>query len=616
MIVLKEDPDPKQQNTQTLVMEDNVCQKLPNNFYFFNVSKNTCPKGPTEQKQKKHLKLLMRTAKNSRKYFEENLRDVYKKFEFPPDMYVELTDAESPHQEQPSWMWKWLGPWWWMVEIIMSLTMIIINWDSLKKICRVSGWGIDFGEKKWTWTIHFGEQNHHDDETNNIETKFEDVAGCDEAKIEICEFVNFLKTPELYESLGAKIPRGAILHGPPGTGKTLLAKAAASEACVSFLYKSGSSFIERLVGIGPKRVRELFAEARKKSPCIVFIDEIDAIGRERGGYRQTSEDDNTLNQLLTEIDGFNSNSSNAKVIVFGATNRLDTLDSALLRPGRFDRHIEISLPDIRGRAKIFEVHLTRVKTEDEKKNLSALTHGFSGAEIANVCNEAALIAARESSTSVTMDHFKSAMERVVAGLERKTRILQPEERRRVAYHEAGHAVAGWFLRFANPLLKVSIIPRGRGLGYSLYQPEEKFLYTKESLLDTMCMTLGGRASELIFYGNLSTGAQDDLEKVTDSAYFQVTKYGMTERIGHVSFKDGQKKYSDITGNIVDEEARMIIKGAMERTMNLLENNKVLVEKLALVLLEKETIERDTMVEVLGPRPWAEKTTYEDFTKSK
>ena len=215
-----------------------------------------------------------------------------------------------------------------------------------------------------------------------------------------------------------------------------------------------------------------------------------------------------------------------------------------------------------------------------------------------------------------MDHFKSAMERVVAGLERKTRILQPEERRRVAYHEAGHAVAGWFLRFANPLLKVSIIPRGKGLGYSLYQPEEKFLYTKESLLDTMCMTLGGRASELIFYGNLSTGAQDDLEKVTDSAYFQVTKYGMTERIGHVSFKDGQKKYSDITGNIVDEEARMIIKGAMERTMNLLENNKVLVEKLALVLLEKETIERDTMVEVLGPRPWAEKTTYEDFTKSK
>ena len=281
----------------------------------------------------------------------------------------------------------------------------------------------------------------------------------------------------------------------------------------------------------------------------------------------------------------------------------------------------MSLPDIRGRAKILEVHLSKVKTEEKDtetlaKNLSALTHGFSGADMANVCNEAALIAARNSCTKVTMEHFKSAMERVVAGLEKKTRILLPEERRRVAFHEAGHAVAGWLLKHANPLLKVSIVPRGKSLGYAMYQPEEKFLFTKDALLDTMCMTLGGRASEQIFYGNLSTGAQDDLEKATESAYAQVTKYGMSERVGHVSFKGGERRYfSDITGNMVDEEARRIISDAMERTMDLLLNNKDLVEKLALVLLEKETIERDTMVEVLGPRPWAEKTTYDDFTKS-
>ncbi len=497
-----------------------------------------------EYQMKDHYKLLMKVGKGSREYFEQNLRSVYTEFDFPSIMYPEIIDTKTSHQETEIpiiflflallWELKWF--------ILVAVVVYVLKKELSDATSKIGG---------------IGNEEHHD-ETENVETKFDDVAGCDEAKTEIHEFVNFLKNPEVYESLGSQIHRGAILYGPPGTGKTLLAKAAANEAGVSFLYKSGSSFMESLVGIGPKRVRELFSSAREKAPCIVFIDEIDAIGKQRGGLRQTSEEDSTLNQLLTEIDGFKSG---AKVIVFGATNRLDTLDSALLRPGRFDRHIEISLPDIRGRAKIFEVHLARVKTEDEdtetlSKNLSALTHGFSGAEIANVCNEAALIAARDACTKVTMEHFKSAMERVIAGLEKKTRILLPEERRRVAFHEAGHAVAGWMLRFANPLLKVSIIPRGKGLGYSLFQPEEKFLYTKDALLDSMCMTLGGRASELIFYGNLSTGAQDDLEKATESAYAQVTKYGMTERVGHVSFKGGQKKYlSDITGNIVDVEAR-------------------------------------------------------------
>ena len=451
-----------------------------------------------------------------------------------------------------------------------------------------------------------------------INVTFKDVAGCDEAKIEILEFVNFLKHPQNYVELGAKVPHGAILYGPPGTGKTLLAKAAAKEAGVPFLSQSGSEFTELFVGMGPLRMRTLFTSARAKAPCIVFIDEIDAIGRKRGGKYQGSnnEEENTLNQLLSEMDGFKTGGS---VIVLGATNRLDILDPALLRPGRFDRHIEVTLPDIKGRAKIFEVHLGGIKTErnitELSKHLAALTHGFSGAEIANVVNEAALIAARYAAKHVSLDHFKAAMERVVAGLEKKTRVLQPEERKRVAYHEAGHAVSGWFLKFANPLLKVSIIPRGRGLGYALYQPEEKFLYTKDALLDTMCMTLGGRASELIFFGDFSTGAQDDLRKVTDSAYGQVLKYGMNERVGHVSFDTSEainKPYSEATGKIVDEEVRLMIDAAMKKTMELLKEKKDLVEKLAEVLLEKEVLEREDMVEVLGPRPWAEKTSYDDF----
>ena len=452
-------------------------------------------------------------------YLERNLKLAYQQLHIPVEDYLHIVYTDRKHLGSSS-----SG----LLTALFSLFLTILPIIIILKISRdLKGGGS--GEGALGGIAEFftgGTAAKAEVNPETISVSFADVAGCDEAKVEILEFVNFLKHPESYLELGAKVPHGAILYGPPGTGKTLLAKAAAKEAGVPFLAQSGSEFTELFVGMGPLRMRSLFASARAKAPCIVFIDEIDAIGRKRGGKYQGSnnEEENTLNQLLSEMDGFKTESS---VIVLGATNRLDILDSALLRPGRFDRHIEVNLPDIKGRAQIFRVHLSGIKVElnttELSRQLAALTHGFSGAEIANVCNEAALIAARFASKNVTLAHFKAAMERVVAGLEKKTRILQPEERRRVAYHEAGHAVTGWFLRFANPLLKVSIIPRGRGLGYALYQPEEKFLFTQAALLDTMCMTLGGRASELIFFGDFSTGAQDDLKKVTDSAYSQILR---------------------------------------------------------------------------------------------
>ena len=547
-------------------------------------------------------------------YLERNLKLAYQQLHIPVANYIHIVYTDRKHLGTSS-----NG----LLTALFSLFLTILPIIIILRIGRdLKGGGGSGSEGGFmsgmTDFITGGSAAKAEVNPDIINVTFKDVAGCDEAKIEILEFVNFLKHPENYVALGAKVPHGAILYGPPGTGKTLLAKAAAKEAGVPFLSQSGSEFTELFVGMGPLRMRTLFASARAKAPCIVFIDEIDAIGRKRGGEYQGSnnEEENTLNQLLSEMDGFKTGAS---VIVLGATNRLDILDSALLRPGRFDRHIEVTLPDIKGRAKIFGVHLTGIKIEmnatELAKHLAALTHGFSGAEIANVCNEAALIAARFASTSVTLDHFKAAMERVVAGLEKRTRILQPEERRRVAYHEAGHAVTGWFLKFANPLLKVSIIPRGRGLGYALYQPEEKFLFTKEALLDTMCMTLGGRAAELIFFDDFSTGAQDDLRKVTESAYEQILRYGMNEKVGHVSFDMSEsvvKPYSEATGKLVDEEVRKMIEDAMERTLAVLTERKELTEQLAKVLLEKEVLEREDIVEVLGPRPWAERTSYDDF----
>ncbi|XP_045193250.2 AFG3-like protein 2 [Mercenaria mercenaria] len=453
--------------------------------------------------------------------------------------------------------------------------------------------------------------------------KFRDVAGCEEAKIEIMEFVNFLKNPQQYVNLGAKIPKGALLTGPPGTGKTLLAKATAGEAGVPFITVSGSEFLEMFVGVGASRVRDMFATARKNAPCILFIDEIDAVGRKRGENKvggSHSEQESTLNQLLVEMDGFQNQGG---VVVLAATNRVDILDKALLRPGRFDRQIYVSNPDIKGRASIFKVHLKKIKTSLEKNDLArkmaSLTPGFSGADVMNVCNEAALIAARDSKSEVELVDFEKAIERVVAGLEKKTKVLSPAEKKTTAYHESGHAVASWFLEHANPLLKVSIIPRGQALGYAMYLPKEHHLFTKEQMEDHMCVALGGRVAEEIFFNKITTGAMDDLRKVTQSAYAQVVQYGMSEKVGQLSFSmPGEqmfdKPYSEETAQLIDNEVRDIVRKAYEKTKALLNKHKADVEKLALRLLENEKIDKDTIIELIGPRPFAEKSTYEEFVE--
>ncbi|XP_071315558.1 mitochondrial inner membrane m-AAA protease component AFG3L1-like isoform X2 [Trachinotus anak] len=461
---------------------------------------------------------------------------------------------------------------------------------------------------------------------DNIEVKFKDVAGCEEAKVEILEFVNFLKNPQQYQDLGAKIPKGAVLSGPPGTGKTLLAKATAGEANVPFITVNGSEFLEMFVGVGPARVRDMFALARKNAPCILFIDEIDAVGRKRGGgnFGGQSEQENTLNQLLVEMDGFNTATN---VVVLAGTNRPDILDPALMRPGRFDRQIYIGPPDIKGRASIFKVHLRPIKLDPTldkdglARKMAAATPGFTGADIANVCNEAALIAARHMNPSVNSKHFEQAIDRVIGGLEKKTQVLQPTEKKTVAYHEAGHAIVGWFLQHADPLLKVSIIPRGKGLGYAQYLPREQYLYSREQLFDRMCMMLGGRVAEQVFFERITTGAQDDLKKVTQSAYAQVVQFGMSEKVGQVSFdlpRQGEmvmeKPYSEATAELIDGEVRELVDRAYERTLQLIMEKKELVEMVGKRLLEKEVLDKADMLELLGPRPFEEKSTYEEFVE--
>ncbi|PWN94025.1 ATP-dependent metallopeptidase Hfl [Acaromyces ingoldii] len=447
----------------------------------------------------------------------------------------------------------------------------------------------------------------------DVKTKFDAVAGMDEAKEEIMEFVNFLKKPERYEKLGAKIPRGAILSGPPGTGKTLLAKATAGEAGVPFLSVSGSEFVEMFVGVGPSRVRDMFANAKKHAPCIIFVDEIDAIGKARGkggSFGGNDERESTLNELLVQMDGF---STEEHVVVLAGTNRPDVLDPALLRPGRFDRHISIDRPDIGGRRAIFMVHLKPLKlaegTDKEMlaEKLSTLTPGFSGADVANVCNEAALIAARGGLAAVDENSFDRAIERVIAGLERKTRVLSPEEKKIVAYHEAGHAVCGWYLEHADPLLKVSIIPRGVGLGYAQYLPKERYLFSTEMLMDRMCMTLGGRVSEEINFGSITTGAQDDLSKITKIAFEICASYGMNSTMGPISYKPEQdsmhKPYSEKTNEMLDQEVRKMVSEVHRRTTELLTKHLDAVEKVAQLLLKKEVITREDMRLTLGKRPF-------------
>ncbi|KAI1491089.1 matrix AAA protease MAP-1 [Biscogniauxia mediterranea] len=452
-----------------------------------------------------------------------------------------------------------------------------------------------------------------------IKVKFADVAGLDEAKQEIMEFVSFLKKPDKFQRLGAKIPRGAILAGPPGTGKTLLAKATAGESGVPFFSVSGSEFVEMFVGVGASRVRDLFATARRNAPCIIFIDEIDAIGRSRAeGQRFGGNDEReaTLNQILTEMDGFNTSE---QIVVLAGTNRVDILDKALMRPGRFDRHINIDAPTMAGRQDIFKVYLKKIVTNEEIEYLSgrlaSLTPGFAGADIANCVNEAALIAARNNAPSVTLLHFEQAIERVIGGLERKSLVLNPEEKKTVAYHEAGHAICGWFFRYADPLLKVSIIPRGKGLGYAQYLPGDAYLMTYDQLMDRMAMTLGGRISEELHFPTVTTGASDDFSKVTRMATAMVTQWGMSDKVGPLYFQNDEgkihKPFSETTGQAIDAEVKRIVDQAYKQCKELLVSKKKEIGIIAEELLRKEMLVRDDMIRLLGPRPFDDR---DDFTK--
>ena len=449
------------------------------------------------------------------------------------------------------------------------------------------------------------------DKDANVNITFKDVAGLEEAKVEIMEIVDFLKNPGKYSDLGGKIPKGALLVGPPGTGKTLLAKAVAGEANVPFFSISGSDFVEMFVGVGASRVRDLFRQAKEKAPCIVFIDEIDAIGRARSknvGYSSNDERENTLNQLLTEMDGFGTN---AGVIVLAATNRADILDKALLRAGRFDRQINVELPDLKERREIFDVHLKNLKLDPklDRDFLARQTPGFSGADIANVCNEAALIAARNNKKQVEKEDFLSAIDRIIGGLERKNKIIIPSEKRTIAYHEAGHATVSWVLEHANPLIKVTIIPRGKALGAAWYLPEERQITTKEQMLDEMAAILGGRASELLNFGKVSTGALNDLERVTKQAYAMVAYYGMSSEVGNLSFYDstGQndmaltKPYSERTAQEIDAEVKKLIDGAFQRSLETLEKHRAGLTQLAELLLEREVIFAEDLEKIFGKR---------------
>ncbi|HNQ60219.1 MAG TPA: ATP-dependent zinc metalloprotease FtsH [Bacteroidales bacterium] len=450
------------------------------------------------------------------------------------------------------------------------------------------------------------------DKDTHVNVTFDDVAGLEGAKLEIMEVVDFLKNPKKYTELGGKIPKGVLLVGPPGTGKTLLAKAVAGEARVPFFSLSGSDFVEMFVGVGASRVRDLFKQAKEKAPCIVFIDEIDAVGRARGRSPITGANDereNTLNQLLTEMDGF---ASNTGVIILAATNRADILDRALLRAGRFDRQIQIELPDLIEREDIFRVHLKPIKIDDtvDAAFLARQTPGFSGADIANVCNEAALIAARKNKKKVDRQDFLDAIDRIIGGLEKRNKIITPEEKRVIAYHEAGHAAVSWLLKYAHPLVKVTIVPRGKALGAAWYLPEERQITTFEQMFDEITATLGGRASEKINFGEISTGALNDLERVTKQAYNMVAYFGLNERLGNISYYDstGQqefafvKPYSEETARIIDEEIKKLVDTAYQRALKILQDNKEKVDKLATRLLEKEVIFREDVEDIFGPRP--------------
>lgn len=534
--------------------------------------------------------------------FQDLLTDFYKN-------HPELKPVKGDVDRESDFLGKAIG-------MILPFVLLIVIWILMMR--KMGGGAGGAGGAGGIFNIGKSKATLFDKGTR-VNITFADVAGLDEAKVEVMEIVDFLKNPKKYTALGGKIPKGALLVGPPGTGKTLLAKAVAGEAQVPFFSLSGSDFVEMFVGVGASRVRDLFKQAREKAPCIIFIDEIDAIGRSRGKNAMMSNDEreSTLNQLLVEMDGFGTDSG---IIILAATNRPDVLDAALLRPGRFDRQISIDQPDLIGREAIFKVHLKDIKTSQtlDIHKLAEQTPGFAGADIANVCNEAALIAARKDKSAVDMQDFQDAVDRVIGGLEKKSKIISPEEKKIIAYHEAGHAVCGWFLEHAYPLLKVTIVPRGTAaLGYAQYTPKEQYLYNTDQLNDQICMTLGGRVSEDIFFGKISTGAQNDLQQVTRMAYSMVTIYGMNDRVGNVSFYDPHqetaftKPYSEETSKLIDEEVRSLIDKCYESTKKLLVERKAEVEKIAEALLDKEVLFQSDVEALIGKRPFGEKKLLSD-----
>jgi len=528
--------------------------------------------------------------------FEDNLANAQADFRNEDKITVEYKTVHNYFSEIFSWILPFLliiGIWWWI----------------FRRMSKGAGGGGGPGN-----IFSVGKsQAKVFDKDSRVSITFKDVAGLAEAKQEVEEIVEFLKNPSKYTKLGGKIPKGALLVGPPGTGKTLLAKAVAGEANVPFFSMSGSDFVEMFVGVGASRVRDLFKQAKEKAPCIVFIDEIDAIGRARGrnpNFGSNDERENTLNQLLTEMDGFDTNSG---VIILAATNRADILDRALMRAGRFDRQIHVELPDLNERREIFQVHLRPIKlSEDVEVNfLAKQTPGFSGADIANVCNESALIAARRNREKVTKQDFLDAVDRIVGGLEKKNKIISKDEKKRIAYHEAGHATISWLLEHAHPLVKVTIVPRGKALGAAWYLPEERSITTKEQLLDEMCSALGGRAAEQLVFDSISSGAQNDLEKITKQAYAMISIFGMSDKVGNVSFYDstGQsdygftKPYSEKTAELIDQEAKALIESQYQRALRVLTENKEGHQKLASRLLEREVIFGEDLEEIFGKRPW-------------
>ena len=517
------------------------------------------------------------------------------------------TDLSKKHKSEIQYISKtehdYLGS---IIGFLLPIVLLVVIWMFVMR--RMSGSGGGGGGQ----IFNIGKSKakvYEKGKSTNV--TFKDVAGLSEAKVEIEEIVEFLKNPKKYTELGAKIPKGALLVGPPGTGKTLLAKAVAGEAQVPFFSLSGSDFVEMFVGVGASRVRDLFRQAKEKSPSIIFIDEIDAIGRARGknnSFGSNDERENTLNQLLTEMDGFGTNSG---VIILAATNRADVLDSALMRAGRFDRQIYVDMPDINERKEIFAVHLKPIKL-DEKMDVDFLakqTPGFSGADIANLCNEAALIAARHGKHHVEKQDFLDAVDRIVGGLEKKNKIITKSEKKAIAFHEAGHATISWLLEYAHPLVKVTIVPRGRSLGAAWYLPEERSITTTEQLLDDMCSALGGRAAEQLIFGKISTGALSDLEKVTKQAYAMVSVYGLNEKVGNISFYDSQgrdsftKPYSDDTARIIDEEVSHLIESQYQRALQILTENKEKLTELAEKLLTSEVIFKEDLETIFGKRQW-------------